>query len=564
MVRLSLLLLSLFHWGFKAGIVLGQNRDNQAPSLGTVPGIYYDPSGELSPSIREMGQASEAGVISYEKKDFDERYNIQRVWKRGATPDYIIKVGDLENNPTLKRLINLDNLTLREIAANGGADIDLVPLHSIGVLNSMTVEEFFEVFPQLKNQSIKNVPILLETVSNSTSNVPIAAILTGNGGQIRERTLTYLELELVKNLAHNPANEGIPVEELVTGNWDLVLREEAQQHLQDVLDKYPELRGLPADKLFPIVDGAIAGDWNSVVNQAQDYATKQGTEMLTRELLEAVPTLKDAPLGALPIDQLLVGDVQGLGDVPLSYIPKIANRYLSQLGHLSQTPGTMLIANTAMILLTGDIFGRLDIAFAGDAETPITRVVTGGTLEQKFSPEPCLEESCKHFELVDVLSGNGEKGNVHGKAWIQGSSQSVPGGKGFLRWVNGGEERTGVPVWTTDAHVKLSLEDIDEGGNGEPATARVWLDFQICVYPPFLGEHCTPHFFSFPTPWKVQEGGLMVVFSRASAPDIIEEIKDQIEPENRDYRNRCREIECNTPMGSGIATGTLVNPAPRL
>ncbi len=215
MVRLSLLLLSLFHWGFKAGIVLGQNRDNQAPSLGTVPGIYYDPSGELSPSIREMGQASEAGVISYEKKDFDERYNIQRVWKRGATPDYIIKVGDVQNNPTLNKLIDLENLTLREIAANGGADIDLVPLHSIGLINSMTVEEFFEVFPKLKNQSIQNVPIL---------NVPIADILSGNGGQIRERTLTYLELELVKNLAQNPANEGIPVEELVTGNWDLVGR----------------------------------------------------------------------------------------------------------------------------------------------------------------------------------------------------------------------------------------------------------------------------------------------------------------------------------------------------
>ena len=54
----------------------------------------------------------------------------------------------------------------------------------------------------------------------------------------------------------------------------------------------------------------------------------------------------------------------------------------------------------------------------------------------------------------------------------------------------------------------------------------------------------------------------MVVFSRASAPDIIDQIKDQIEPENRDYRNRCRGIECNTPIGSGIATGTLVNPAP--
>ena len=185
------------------------------------------------------------------------------------------------------------------------------------------------------------------------------------------------------------------------------------------------------------------------------------------------------------------------------------------------------------------------------------RVVTGGTLEQKFSPEPCLEESCKHFELVDVLSGNGEKGNVHSKAWIQGSSQSVPGGKGFLRWVNGGEERTGVPVWTTDAHVKLSLEDIDEGGNGEPATARVWLDFQLGVYPPFLGEHCTPHFFSFPTPWKVQEGGLMVVFSRASAPDIIDKIKDQIEPFGYASQNQCRGDGCEKTSDS-----ILINPLP--
>lgn len=603
--------------------VMAQNQERQQiqeqePSLGTVPGLYYDPSGELSPSLKEMEGATEAGGITYEQEEFDSRYNTQRVWQEGATPDEIIKVGDIKNNPTLDKLIDLDNLTLREIAANGGADIEQVPLKSIGIINSMTVEEFFEVFPQLKNESISNVPILLETVINggkNTSsseyieqiaqerlgnidprlnqvpvsevlngdwdgiienyqkrgleelvkkypelqNVPIAEILNGNGSQaIKEKAYNYAQQELVKELADNPAFEGIPIEQLASGNWSGVLEEKTQEQIQGLLEEYPELSRLPADQLFPIANGAITGDWDSVAQEAQDYALEKGTEILAKELIKAVPALADAPLGALPIDQLLVGDIDGLADVAMAYIPKIANRYLSQLGHLSQTPGTMLIADTAMILLTGDIFGRLDIPFAGEVETPILRTVTGGTRNQVFLPEPCVEESCKHFEIVDVLSGIGGLGDVQGKAWVQGSSQSVPGGKGFLQWVNGGKERTGVPVWTTDAHVKLSLEDIDEGGNGEPATARIHLDFQICVYPPFLGEHCTPHAFSFATPWKVQEGGLMLVFSRASAPDIVHEVRNQVRSENRDYRN-CRTEGCKKEP---LSSSGLINPLP--
>ncbi|NJO93857.1 MAG: hypothetical protein HC820_04960, partial [Hydrococcus sp. RM1_1_31] len=251
----------------------------------------------------------------------------------------------------------------------------------------------------------------------------------------------------------------------------------------------------------------------------------------SKELLKAVPELADTPLGALPIDDLTVGDIMTLADKPLATFSKIGNRYLSQLGNFSQTPGTMLAVDSAMILLTGDVFGRLDISYAGPTETPIVHVLTGGTRNQVFLPEPCTETSCKHFEIADVLSGIGGLGNVQGKAWIQGTSQSVPGGKGFLMWVNGGKERTGVPVWSTDAHVKLSLENINEGGNGQPATAQVWINAQICVYPPFMGEHCTPHFISVPTPWKVQEGGLMLVFSRASVPDFIDTARERAQAE---------------------------------
>ena len=116
--------------------------------------------------------------------------------------------------------------------------------------------------------------------------------------------------------------------------------------------------------------------------------------------------------------------------------------------------------------------------------------------------------------------------------------------------MNNGKERTGVPVWTTDSHVKLSLEDIDEGGEGEEATARIWLNFQVCVYPPFLGEHCTPHVFSFATPWKVRSGGVMVVFSRSSPSDWVEYGRDRARDEEGrstdDDINRTNNTETNT------------------
>ncbi|MGH2415756.1 MAG: peptidoglycan DD-metalloendopeptidase family protein, partial [Microcystaceae cyanobacterium] len=279
--------------------------------------------------------------------------------------------------------------------------------------------------------------------------------------------------------------------QLAQGDWKGAISQAGQQQLKNLIANHPELANLPIDKLFPMVDGVIAGDWESVARQAGEFARQKGLDLASKELLKAYPQLAQTPLGALPIDNLTVGDITGLADKPLATISKIGNRYLSELGNFSQTPGTMLAVDSAMILLTGDVFGRLDISYAGPTETPVTHVLTGGTRNQVFLPEPCTETSCKHFEISDVLSGFGGLGNVQGKAWVEGKSQSVPGGKGFLQVVNGGKERTGVPVWSTDAHVKLSLEDIDEGGNGKPATAQVWMNFQVCVYPPFLGEHCT-------------------------------------------------------------------------
>ncbi|WP_206818308.1 hypothetical protein, partial [Chroococcus sp. FPU101] len=41
------------------------NSPEQEPSLGTIPGIYYDPSAQLGPSMQEMNGSSKPGVITH-------------------------------------------------------------------------------------------------------------------------------------------------------------------------------------------------------------------------------------------------------------------------------------------------------------------------------------------------------------------------------------------------------------------------------------------------------------------------------------------------------------------
>ena len=484
--------------------------NTQASSV-TVPGFYYEPKlDELPPSLSSMEGTSQSGSIQTEYIDPNQEYNPQRVWKKGATPDAITKVGDLTTNPQLKPFFNFDQLTFRRIL--GDEDPDSTPLKSIGLINSMTLGEFLEIFPELQDSLIIDVVIIDESLKNID--------LIVNADLNNSRLLDETQQLLVEQLVKNPAFENIPLEEIAIGDWGEVISQSEQELLQQILIQYPELEKVPVDKLFPIVDGVSVGDWQSILSRAKQVATEQGQQILTSELLQLVPELKDIPLGALPIDDLVVSDIEGLSDTTLEEVPEVENRYLSQVGNLSKNSAAYLLEFEPDIF-TGDLFGKLDIAYAGPTETPITHILSGGTRNQIFKSEPCFELSCKHFEITDIFNPIGLEGELSGKAWVQGTSQQVPGGKGFLIPVNGGKERTGVSVWSPDSHVKLSLENIDEGGNGVPASAQVWLNFQFCVYPPFLGEHCTPHFIPVPTPWKVLEGGLMLVFSRERPSELI-------------------------------------------
>ncbi len=496
-------------------IITTDNSKNQSDPESqsvTVPGFYYSPTDELPPSLSEMEGTSESGLIQTGYVDQYQAYNPQRVWKKGATPDNLTKIGDLTTNADLAPFFNFKKLTFQRILGNQNSDS--TPLKSIGIINNMTLGEFLEIFPELQNQSIQDVLVINESLKNINSNLNT------------ERILDNAQKLLVEELAANPAFENIPLKDIATGDWGEVISQGEQELLQQVLAEYPELEKVPIDKLFPFVNKAIASDWQSILSQAKQVTIEQGQQILTKQLLVLVPELKDIPLGVLPIDDLVVSDIKGLSDTTLEEVPDVENSYLAQVGNLSKNAAAYL-SEYEPDIFTGDLFGKLDMAYAGPTETPITHILSGGTRNQIFKSEPCFERSCKHFEITDIFNPLGLEGELSGKAWVQGTSQQVPGGKGFLIPVNGGKERTGVSVWSPDAHVKLSLENIDEGGNGIPASAQVWLNFQFCVYPPFLGEHCTPHFIPIPTPWKVQEGGLMLVFSRDKPSELIKNARNE-------------------------------------
>ena len=478
----------------------------------TVPGFYYEPTDELPPSWAEMEGTSDSGSIQIDYADSIQQYNLQRVWQKGATPDAMTKVGDLTSNPELLPFFNFHQLTLKRIVAD--EDPDSTPLKSIGLINSMSLGEFLSIKPELQERAIEDVVIINESLKN------VDSILNTDLAVDSNRILDEAQQLLIQQLAQNPAFENIPLEQIVEGDWGEVVSQGEQELLKQIAIQYPELEKVLVDKLFPIVDGVIKGDWQSILQKAKQVAINRGKQILTSELLQLVPELTDIPLGALPIDDLVVSDLEGLADITLKEVPDLENRYISQLGNLSKKAGSF-VSEFEPDIFTGDVFGKLDIAYAGSTETPITHILSGGTRDQIFKSEPCFELSCKHFEITDIFNPLGGEGELSGKAWVQGTSQQVPGGKGFLIPVNGGKERTGVSVWSPKSHVKLSLENIDEGGDSVRASAQVWLNLQYCVYPPFLGEHCTPHFIPIPTPWKVQEGGLMLVFSRDKPSELL-------------------------------------------
>ncbi len=231
------------------------------------------------------------------------------------------------------------------------------------------------------------------------------------------------------------------------------------------------------------------------------------------QIIERYDFLKDIPLGNLG---------ENLGRYSLNSIPGLAQTKIGrfsgwQQSFLSEVPGLKYVPFGLFPLpIVGggfNVLGRADIVFSaaehGDPKARgyfISGGANGGTARfPKITPEDCPpNKPCSYLELQDLFSiGN----SLHGKRWASGETQQVKGGFGFLKFVNGGKEPTGLLPYGSVFKVVLTGVDESQG------KAEFGLYFRFCVDTLFLGYHCSPYFIG-PIPWfPVREKDAVIILS---------------------------------------------------
>ncbi|NJM68469.1 MAG: hypothetical protein HC851_23805, partial [Acaryochloris sp. RU_4_1] len=494
----------------EAAIRDGQQQDVE----GTIPGIYYDPSGQLAPTFATTPGADTAGSIRV-PPGTQFGFNVNGAWPAGAKSDQVLKIGYLKQSPQFKQFTELN---INQTLAASGKDPSTVTLAEVPIASSMTLGEYLEINPGAAEQSLEEAPAVVQSAFGYYEDEPLTL-----------EPITETDFEFIEQQASNPAISDIPAEDLLQGDWGEEFTKEDQSKLAETLKKVNEkLKKLPLKQLFPLVNGIIAGDWDTVKKQAKDLAIQEGSKVLIKELMKnpkIAKFIKDLPLGTLPTDRLGLADAPGIGETAIKDIPGSDDKTVDQIPGLSDIPLDQIDLALALSFTRFDLLGRFDIADAAAVVDGIEYTISGGTKDQIPRPTPCKidgegTKNCRHFEL-DNIDGGGKPTELSGKAWVQGSDQKVPGGKGLLARINGGKEPTGIKPWVAGP-VKLLLEDIKEGSGEEVSSAQLSTAWQLCVTDPLGNQHCTPHFVTIPTPYRIKEGGIMLLLARSGGvPDAI-------------------------------------------
>lgn len=495
-----------------------------APELANVPGLIYDPPPEAQGvSFSSLPGASSPGWVVVD--DPNLTYDPNRAWPAGATPDRIIKFGDLKQNP---QFAGFTKHSLRDFNNAIGTDIGGVPIGQIELVNGLNLEQVKDIY---NNGDIK----LKDSAPLFQAVVGVVLDPTGAQKQLQRNALSTSKKILINELNKNPALKDIPFEDLLDGDWKGAIKEGEQVLLRDIgNDIPPELRRLPVGSLTIEV---IEGNWESARQRAQNYAIDEIQNFTLNEVIKEFPELKQVPIGGIvhianqPLDQAL----PQLADLALEQFPGIEDKILAAVPGLSDTALGSIVAPIIFNLLAGDIFGRFDIAHSGQdgAEEHYGRPISGGTPDGKFKPEHGIksatsrskrpERGFPRFEMAPLEPGTTILGDpLLGKEWMS-RDQEVPGCKGFL-CVFGTKERAGIKPFGNDSLTKFSLGNITEY-DGKPAEARLWVDFQICVTILFE-KHCTIH-FGFKTPWKVKVGGIFPILARRKVQDYFPGINEK-------------------------------------
>lgn len=494
------------------------NQNSQVQEEGTIPGLYYDPSGELAPTFANSQASETAGSIRLPAGSQAPSF-LNGAWPANASSDQVLKIGHLKDHPQFKQFTELN---INEVLKASGKDPANVSLDEVPIASSMTVGEYLQINPGAAEQSLEEAPAVVQSAFGYYEDEPLL------NEPIDRTGITFIEQK-----ASNPEISDIPAEDLLEGDWGDAFTKEDQSKLAETLNKVNNrLRKLPLKQIVPLAQGIVSGDWDTVKKQAKDLAIKEGSKVLIKELLKnpkIAKAIKDLPLGTLPLDKLGLADAPGVGETAIGNIPGAEDKTLNQIPGLKDVPLDQIGLALALSFTRLDWLGVIDTTDAAAVVDNIDHVISGGTKDQIPKPAPCKidgkdTKNCRHFEL-DNLDGGGEPTKLSGMGWIQGPDQMVPGGKGWLRVVANGKEVTGIKPWVV-GHVKLYLEDMKEGSGDEVGSARLSTAWQFCHKDPITGLHCTPHFIKIPTPWRIKEGGIMLLLARSGGiPDAIRNLQ---------------------------------------
>ena len=268
-----------------------------------------------------------------------------------------------------------------------------------------------------------------------------------------------------------------------------------------LVEAIPGLENVPIRKVKPLYDllryeGFGFGDNAKIGNLINQY-----------------DSLKDIPLGNLGnrLGKYSLKSIPGLAQTKIGRFSRWQQSFLSEVPGLKYVPFGLFpipIVNGGF-----NVLGRADIVFSaaeqGDPKAAgyfISGGANGGTARfPRIKPEDCKPgKPCSYLELQDLFGiGN----SLHGKRWGSGETQQVEGGFGFLKFVNGGKEPTGLlpygPVF------KVVLIGVDESRG----VAEFGLYLRACAETLFFGYHCTSYCIG-PIPWfPVREKDAVIILS---------------------------------------------------
>ena len=428
----------------------------------SLPGLYYDPDAPSS-TFSQLPGAEQAGYVDVPALPAGVKtpYLLDRAWPQGATPDQILKFGDLQQNPVTA---SFTKLSVQQLTASSGTNIGDVPVGDVALLNGLTIGQVDDLYTKINNGE----KIKLKDVAPAVQAAFGVLLNPGSAPQqLQNAALTVGERVALEKLSKIPALEGIPLQDLARGNWEGVIDKADQIKLAGIGEKIgPTLKKLPVKQIVPIVGDAVAGDWRDARRKAIALAQQKGTEVAVKELLKEFPQLKNVPIAAIPgvLNQPVDQALPQVADLAIEHIPGAKDKTINSVPGLEDIPINELPFDLAFSFFAGDVFARFDIAYSGvdgPEEPSVNHALSGGSEDQKFKPIKCTvgesekqrADNCPHFEMrkfIDsVAETAGLDSDIEGKQWVQGDSggkngQGVKGGKGLLKWVNGGWEPAGI------------------------------------------------------------------------------------------------------------------------